>query len=277
MNGWYESDGARLRFRDTGAGLPVVFLHPTPLDADYWRPLIEDLGGVRAIVPDLRGHGQSELGGNLPVGEFARVPDAPVLTMGQLAADVVALLDHLALPEATFAGCSVGGYVLLELWRRAPQRMNGLAFVCSKAQPDAEANLAKRAANIAQIRAEGAGALFDGMAQSLIGATARERRPAIVDELRALMTLTPEAMVAVQAGLAVRPDSLPTVATIDAPVLAIGGGEDPVATATEMEAFKKAPGRCEFHLLPDAGHFAAYEQPRKVAALLAQWLRQPED
>jgi 3-oxoadipate enol-lactonase len=276
MNGWYESDGARLGFRDTGAGLPVVFLHPTPLDGDYWRPLIEDLGGVRAIVPDLRGHGRSELGAHLPVGDFTRVPDAPVLTMGQLAGDVLVLLDHLALPEATFAGCSIGGYVLLELWRRAPQRMNGLAFVCSKAQPDAETNLAKRAANIAQIRAEGTGPLFDGMAQSLIGATARERRPAIVGELRAHMTLTPEATVAVQAGLAVRPDSLPTVATIDSAVLAIAGGEDPAITPAEMEAFKKAPGGCEFHLLPDAGHFAAYEQPRKVAALLAEWMRQPE-
>ena len=247
MNGWYESDGAKLGFRDTGAGVPVVFLHPTPLDGDYWRPLIDDLGGVRAIVPDLRGHGRSELGGNLPEGDFLRVPDAPVLTMGQLAADVLALLDHLELTEATFAGCSIGGYVLLELWRRAPQRMSGLAFVCSKAQPDAEANLAKRAANIAQIRAEGTGALFDGMAQSLIGATARERHPAIVTELRATMTPTPEATIAVQAGLAVRPDSLPTVATIDSPVLAIAGGEDPVVTAAEMEAFKKAPGGCEFH------------------------------
>jgi 3-oxoadipate enol-lactonase len=277
MNGWYQSDGARLGFSDIGAGLPVVFLHPTPLDGDYWRPLIEDLGGVRAIVPDLRGHGRSELGAYLPVGDFTRVPDAAALTMRQLADDVLKLLDHLELLEATFVGCSIGGYVLLEMWRRAPQRMSGLAFVCSKAQPDAEANLAKRAANIAQIRAEGTGALFDGMAQSLIGVTARERHPAIVAELRARMTLTAEAAIAVQAGLAARPDSLPTVATIDAPVLAIAGGEDPAITPAEMEAFEKAPGGCEFHLLPDAGHFAAYEQPMKVAALLAEWLRQPED
>jgi pimeloyl-ACP methyl ester carboxylesterase len=27
-------------------------------------------------------------------------------------------------------------------------------------------------------------------------------------------------------------------------------------------------------LLPDAGHFAAYEQPEKVAALLAEWMKQ---
>jgi pimeloyl-ACP methyl ester carboxylesterase len=276
MNGTYESDGARLGFRDTGAGLPVVFLHPTPLDHDYWRPLTEDLGGVRAIVPDLRGHGCSELGQNLPVGGFARVPDAPVLTMTQLAADVLALLDHLEVPEAVFAGCSIGGYVLLELWRRAPERMRGLVFVCSKPQPDAEANLAKRAASIAQVRAECTGALFDGMAQTLIGTTARERRPEIVAELRARMTLTPQAAVAVQAGLATRPDSVPTVATIDVPVLAIAGGEDSAVTPADMEVFSNAPGGCELHLLPDAGHFAAYEQPQKVATLLAEWLRQPE-
>ena len=64
-------------------------------------------------------HGQSELGGNLPVGGFPRVPDAPVLTMAQLASDVLALLDYFRLPKAVFAGCSIGGYVMLELWRRA--------------------------------------------------------------------------------------------------------------------------------------------------------------
>jgi 3-oxoadipate enol-lactonase len=276
MNGTYLSNGARLSFRDSGSGLPIVFLHPTPLDREYWRPLTEDLAGVRAIVPDLRGHGQSELGQNLRVGGFAAVPDAPVLTMAQLAADVVALLDNLKIKEAVFAGCSIGGYVLLELWRAAPERIGGLALVCSKPQPDASAIMAKRAANIALARAGGTAAMFDGMVESLTGATSRQRRPEIVAELRGRMTLTPEAVVAVQAGLATRPDSVPTVGTIGVPVLAIAGGEDAGVSPAEMEAFHAAPGGCEFHLLPDAGHFAAYEQPRKVATLLAEWLRQPE-
>jgi pimeloyl-ACP methyl ester carboxylesterase len=274
MNGIYESDGTKLSYSETGAGLPVVFLHPTPIDHQYWQPLTEHLGGVRAILPDLRGHGASELGTGLPVGGFTRVPDAPVLTMTQLAADVVALLDHLNVHRAIIAGCSIGGSVLLEMWRKAPGRVLGLAIVCSKPQPDAEANLAKRVATIAQARSGGSAALFDGMAQSLVGATARQRRPEIVQELRARMTLPPEAVVAVQAGLATRPDSVPTVATIHVPLLAIVGGEDPGITPDEMGVFRTAPGGCEFHLLPDAGHFAAYEQPEKVAALLAEWLRQ---
>jgi|SRR5579863_3127928 len=277
MTGWYQSNSTNLSFRDTGSGLPVVFLHPTPLDRDYWRPLIGNLGGIRAIVPDLRGHGASELGQDLPTGGFDRVPDAPVLTIAQLAGDALALLDRLHLQDAVFVGCSIGGYILLELWRRAPERMNGLAFVCSKPQPDAEASLQKRAANIASLRADGTGPLFDGMAMSLVGATARARSPEVAAELRARMTLTPEAAIAVQAGLATRLDSVPTVATITTPVLAIAGGEDPAARPVEVEAFLAAPGGCcEFHVLPDAGHFAAYEQPEKIASLMAEWLKQPD-
>jgi 3-oxoadipate enol-lactonase len=276
MSGTYLSGKATLGFVDSGTGLPIIFLHPTPLHHDYWRPAIAELDGVRAIVPDLRGHGSSELGTGLPVGGFARVPDVPVLTMAQLAADVVALLDHLALQSAVFAGCSIGGYVLLELWRRAPERMRGLAFVCSKPQPDAEANLAKRAETIAKARAGETKQLFDGMAQTLVGASTRAHRPEVVAEVRAQMRLTPEALVAVQAGLAARPDSVPTVTTISVPVLAIAGGEDVPVSPAEMEAFRDAPGGCDFHLLPDAGHFAAYEQPQKVAALFASWLRRSQ-
>jgi pimeloyl-ACP methyl ester carboxylesterase len=210
------------------------------------------------------------------MGGFPLAPDAPVLTMKRLATDVLALMDHLEVPQAVFAGCSMGGSVLLELWRAAPERVTGLAFVCSKAQADTEANLARRAGNITQLKAQGTQALFDGMARSLIGKTARERRPEIVSELRSRMTLTKQAAIAVQAGLATRADSLTTVQSIGVPVLAIAGGEDTAATPAEMEAFTAAPGGCEFHLLPDAGHFAAYEQPGKVAALLAEWLREAE-
>lgn len=253
----------------------MVFLHPTPLDGEFWHPLLDGLAGVRAIVPDLRGHGGSQLG-TLPVGGFELALDAPVLTMTRLAADVLAILDHLGVPTAVFAGCSIGGYVLLELWRLAPERVRAMVFVCSKPQPDTPADCVRRAGLIVKARAGGSAEIFDGMAQNLIGATARKRHPEIVTEMRARMTLTPEALMAVQAGLATRPDSLPTIAGISVPVLAMAGSEDPGIAAAEMEAFCAAPGGCEFHLLPDAGHFAAYEQPQTVAGLLTKWLRQHE-
>jgi 3-oxoadipate enol-lactonase len=274
MKGRYESNGARLSYFESGTGLPVLFLHPTPIDHFYWLPLIERLGGLRAIAPDFRGHGASELGTHLPSGGFARVPEAPALTMAQLATDIVALLDQLSIADAVFVGCSIGGYVMLELWRTIPERMRGLAFICSKPQPDGEANLIKREETIAKARAGQREALFDGMALALIGATARARWPAIVPELRARMTLTEESIVAVQAGLAIRPTSLETVGTIRVPTLAIAGGEDSAVSPSEVEAFRAAPGGCQFQAFTDAGHFAAYEQPRKVSEYLAGWLGQ---
>jgi pimeloyl-ACP methyl ester carboxylesterase len=69
---------------------------------------------------------------------------------------------------------------------------------------------------------------------------------------------------------------MPTVATITAPVLAIAGAEDASVTPAEMEAFKAALGGCEFHVLPDAGHLAAFERPESVAAIFAPWLRRFE-
>lgn len=276
MSQFYLSSGARLGYSDAGAGLPVVFLHPTPLDRDYWRPLVARLGSLRAIIPDLRGHGVSELGSGLPVGLFARVPDAPALTMAQLGADILGLLDHLGLQRAVFVGCSIGGYVMLELWRRVPERMKGLAFICSKPQPDAEANLERRATTIAQARAGETAKVLDGNAANLLGATARARNPHIVAEVRSRMTLTAEALIAVQAGLATRPDSIPTVATIAAPVLAIAGGEDGAVTPSDMGAFRTSPGGCEYHVFADAGHLAAYEQPERVAAIMSAWMRQFE-
>jgi pimeloyl-ACP methyl ester carboxylesterase len=273
-NGDYVSGGARLGYSDAGEGLPVVLLHPTPLDRQYWRPLTRELAGIRAIVPDLRGHGTSELGSDLPKGGFSRVPGAPVLTMAQLAADILALLDHLKISKAVFGGCSIGGYVLLELWRKAPQRMRCMMFVCSKPQLDAEAGLAKRMEMIARARADGVEELFDGIAQNTVAPSVKRERPEVVAEVRARMTLTAEALVAVAAGLAVRPDSVPTVATICVPVLAVAGAEDTNVTEKDMDAFRAAPGGCELHVLPCAGHYAAYEQPKKLAAIAAPWLRQ---
>ena len=276
MSKTYESQGARLSYEDTGSGVPIIFLHPTPLDHTYWLPAIKGMGEYRAILPDFRAHGKSELGDDLPIGGFSRCPDAPVLSIGQLASDVLALMDELEIGEAVFAGCSIGGYVMLDLWRRAPMRMRGLVFVCSKAQPDAEANLVKRVETITRVRREGPAGVFEDNAQTLIGGTTRAQRPQVVSELRARMTLTADAVVAVQAGLATRQNSVPDIAEIDAPVLAICGGEDPGIKEAEMRAFESAPGGCEFHLLPDVGHFAAYEQPGTVAHIMRPWLTQFE-
>lgn len=271
----YFSCGARLNYFDGGSGRPVVFLHPTPLSHAYWLPVIAELPQQRTLAPDLRGHGSSELEGTqarerLPVGGFsAGVSD---LTLGQMAEDVLLLLDNMKIEQAAFVGCSIGGYLLLELWRRAPERMSGLAFVCSKPQGDTPAAREKRKDTIARVVTEGVEGVLDGLVKGLTGMTSQKRDPGLYGKIRAMVTLTAKAEMAVQAGIGLRPDSVETVATIARPVLAIAGAEDGVCPASEMEAFQAVPGGCEFHLLAETGHLAAYEQPKAVAKLVGDWL-----
>ena len=273
MSLFYECEGARLAYRDSRSGLPVIFLHPTPVDHRFWTPLTDRLERSRAIAPDFRGHGASELGPGVPIGGFELAPDAPVLSIERLAADVLALMDHLHIDSAVFAGCSIGGYVLLELWRRAPQRIRGMAFICSKPQPDLQAARERRAVTIAQVREGKREELLDGMARSSTGVSAQAARPAIAGELRATMTLTDDALIATQAGLATRPDSMSTLATVGVPLLTVAGGEDLAVAPADARAFAaSAAPRVDYTFLANAGHFAAYEQPETVATIVGNWL-----
>jgi pimeloyl-ACP methyl ester carboxylesterase len=72
----------------------------------------------QVIVPDLRGHGRSQ---HLP-GPY---------TVPQLAADLVALLDTLALESVDVLGYSQGGAVAQQLAHDYPGRVRRLVLACT--------------------------------------------------------------------------------------------------------------------------------------------------
>lgn len=260
----YYSDGSKLFYATLGGGAAVILLHPTPVDHRFWMPVAEILAGnYRLIVPDLRGHGQSELG------------EGPI-TVEKLGADAGRLLDHLQLEKALFAGCSIGGYTLFEVWRTMAARVEGYAFCCSKPQADTEAQRAKRAETIAKVQERGTAEFIEGNLQTLIGSAARRRWPEKVAEAREMMQAVPaENIVAVQQGLAARPDSVVTARTMRVPCCVIAGGEDPGSTPADMrllaEQIRNGGYGAEYNEIPDAGHFAPFEQPELVARILRRF------
>ncbi len=260
----YYSDGTKLFCTTVGQGPSVVLLHPTPLNHRFWLPLAEILApNYRLIIPDLRGHGQSELG------------EGPI-TVEKLAADTGRLLDHFQINKALFAGCSIGGYTLFEIWRTMPDRVEAFAFCCSKAQADDEPARAKREQNIAQIRERGTAEFIEGNLQTLIGSTARRRWPQKVAEAREMMqTAGPESIIAMQQGLALRPDSVATARTIRVPCCVLAGGEDPGSTPADMrllaEQIRNGGYGAEYNEIPDGGHYVPFEQPELVARILRRF------
>jgi 3-oxoadipate enol-lactonase len=263
----YTSGSAELKYEilgSTSSGPDVVMLHPTPCHHAFWIPAAEKLvSRHRLVLPDLRGHGRSQAG------------SGPI-TIKHLGEDLLRLLDILYIEKAYFVGCSIGGYVLYELWRRAPERVAAFSFCCSKPQPDSPEDGHRRDRWIAEVRAHGAEHFFDAMSETLIGPTARHRDISKVIAVRGMMQdVTPETVIAVQRGLASRPDSLVTACSITVPTLVIAGGEDGSSTPAEMKVLAEnvhnGGGRSEFHVIADAGHYAPWEQPRVVGLMLSRF------
>lgn len=263
---YLERDGVRLFYSTIGSGRDVVLLHPTPTHHGFWLPVARLLAGrYRTVLIDLRGHGQSR---------SMEGPISAPITMQQLAEDVHAVLQALAATQAAFVGCSIGTYLLYEYWRRFPHQMAAMVLTCGKPQPDTATNRKRRQEWSASAQQPGGlEKFFDLMADTLVGPTAQREQPEVRAAARKMMSsMTLDAMLAVQQGLALRPDSVPTLPTIRVPVCAIAGGEDQSSTPPEMRAISELVAGAEFHLLADAGHYAPMEQPERVAALIGEFL-----
>jgi 3-oxoadipate enol-lactonase len=261
---FYTSGGTKLFAETMGEGQDVIVLHPTPVHHAFWLPVAEMLAQrFRVIMPDLRGHGQSEAG------------DGPI-TVEKLGEDVERLMNELEIGKALFAGCSIGGYTLYELWRRMPERILALAFCCCKPQADADKNRAMRQDWIKGIQLRGTSDFIELMLTSLIGPTTRRRSPQKIGEAREMMQATrADAVIAVQQGLAARPDSVATAKTIRVPSCVIAAAEDGGSTVEDMkllaETIRNGGYGAEFHVLHDAGHYAPWEQPETVGPTLRRF------
>jgi pimeloyl-ACP methyl ester carboxylesterase len=94
------------------AGAPVLLLHGWPENHYVWRHLLADPpAGLRLIAPDLPGYGWSG-------------PPPHRWQKEEVASDILALLDELAVERAVLAGHDWGGYVGYLLALRAPERFS---------------------------------------------------------------------------------------------------------------------------------------------------------
>jgi pimeloyl-ACP methyl ester carboxylesterase len=110
------ADGARLAYRDEGAGLPLLCLSGltrTMADFDY---LIPHLPPLRLIRMDYRGRGASDWTG------------AATYTIEQEAKDALLLLDHLGIEKVAILGTSRGGLIGMVLAVVARDRVMGLCL-----------------------------------------------------------------------------------------------------------------------------------------------------
>ena len=143
-----RSSDAEIAYEVLGNGPPVILLHPFPTNHEMWLPAIQPLiSRFRLVLPDLRGHGDSELG------------EGPAL-MEKHAADIARIMDDAEIRRAPLAGNSIGGYAIFEFWRRFRERVSGLVLCNTKPQADTPEEPQHSIAGRRQRFGSGNGAIF---------------------------------------------------------------------------------------------------------------------
>jgi pimeloyl-ACP methyl ester carboxylesterase len=106
-------NGLHMHVVSAGQGPAVLLLHGFPDTHIVWRKQIQVLAeaGFRVIAPDLRGYGKTDA-----------PADVPAYAMAHLCADVLALLDALALDKVSLVGHDWGAALGWRLCIDAPDR-----------------------------------------------------------------------------------------------------------------------------------------------------------
>ncbi|MBN9140055.1 MAG: alpha/beta hydrolase [Micrococcales bacterium] len=255
-----ERPGAILSYLDTGRhGRALVLVHGAGVDRGMWAPQLDTLGaaGHRVIAVDLRGHGASTLDPGVRV------------TASDLLDDLVALLQHLALPSPVLVGHSLGGNLAQALVRRHPALAGGLVAIdCTWNTGPLTAldrlGLRIAAPSLALVPAR----LLPGLMASASAVT-----PDAVAALELMFARMPKArFLDVWRATTARVDPEPGYRT-PVPLTLVRGARDRTGNiATAMPAWARAEGVAE-HVIADAGHVPTLDAPDAVTAILREAAR----
>ena len=117
-----DTPGASLLYSRSGDGPSVLLIQGVGVVGNGWTPQVDGLRGQFTLVSfDNRGIGAS-------VNRDGR------LTIDEMAADALAILDAEGIDRVHVAGHSMGGVIAQALALRAPARIKSLAFLCTFAK-----------------------------------------------------------------------------------------------------------------------------------------------
>lgn len=245
------------------ARIPLLLLHGFPLDGTIWAPQVAGLADLAEVIaPDLPGFG------NAPA-----LPNDP-LTMEALADAAMAELDARGIEQAVVGGLSMGGYVAMACWARHRHRVRGLLLCNTRANADTEEGRRSRVETARTALEKGVGLIARAMVPKLVAPVTQQQQPGLVRTLEALIARQPAAAVAAAArGMALRPDRLAELATVEVPAMVITGDRDELMPLPTSLAMRDAIPGCALAVVPGAAHLPNLERPEVFNAAVAAFLQ----
>lgn len=167
---------------------------------------------------------------------------------------------------------AMGGFVALEILRRAPDRVLSLALLSTLAQNDTPAQTERRM-GYAKLVEEGRFAQVVEERIPILLHPDRRADPKFLDVVRRMAEDTgPARFLKQQAAIMTRIDSRPGLGAISCPTLIAAGREDGIVTEAHQDDLRAGVPHAHFRWLEDCGHIVTHEQPETTTALLHDWL-----
>jgi 3-oxoadipate enol-lactonase len=233
----------------------VVLIHAIGTSMQMWASQVPALSrDHRVISLDLRGHA----GSPVPSGPYA---------MGELAGDVIALLDRLDIERASVCGLSLGGMVGLTMAAVAPDRLDRLIAACVVAVPAAPDAWRDRAQSV---MAGGSAAVSDLVVERW---GYRNRAPEIAQLVRDMLAATPPDGYAGCCEAIAGMDLRPALPLVSAPTLLLAGSDDPAAPASVAAEMAAAMPDARVDVIEGAAHLLNVEAPTATTEAILEHLR----
>ena len=252
--------GIDLVYDDIGQGQPTVFIHGHPFNRSMWTAQIDFFKDrYRLILPDLRGYGGSGI-------------SSPRSMLDEMALDIVHLLDSLNIDKAIFCGLSMGGQIVLDLYRLFPQKFNALIIADSDARSETPETRSQRLAKAEDILKYGMIKHTDDTIHQYISERSM-KNPNVYAPLYAMMSKTrPEGAAAAHRGRADRRDHTQMLPHITVPSLIIVGSEDYFTPLPVARIMSDAIPGARLVVVEDAGHLPNMEAPEIFNNALNEFL-----
>lgn len=248
----------RLAYRAAGprSAPALVLLHSLGTDGRMWQAQAAGLAGdYRLIIPDTRGHGQSDWEGPVSIGSWV--------------GDLRRVLDHAEIAAAWLAGVSMGGVQAMAFAAEHPARVAGLVIADSFAELEPATAAAKISALTAQAGQLGMAGLADAYVADTI--TTDRRSPGAAAVRDAIASMPAEAYVA-----SVRTcfgsklgRCLPGIA---APALVLWGERDAKTPRALSERLAAGIPGARLEVIPGAGHLSNVDNPAAFTAAVRRFV-----
>jgi pimeloyl-ACP methyl ester carboxylesterase len=194
--------------------------------------------------------------------------------------DSLAAMAEKVLREAprrfTLAGHSMGGRIALEVLRRAPERVAGIALLDTGVQPLASGEAGQREVSGRQelvqlARERGMAQMAARWVQGMIWGPRLHETALVASVIEMFTRSSAETFAAQVRALIARPDASALLPGIRCPALVLCGEQDSWAPAERHREMAAKSPDAQLVLVPECGHMCTLERPEAVTSALVDW------